>query len=238
MVLTVAECRLADEDVGTGGEVDQRRGRRSIAGIRHRAAVVVETHRVGRYRMHDAGGPDRERADVEAAIRVRPKVERLGHSRLWGQAIRRRHSLGRTGWPPDRDRPTTGARPVPPGHVETAQVETVIRMQMAEQYGVDVGDLGVALQYAECAVAEVEQEPSAVGLDQICRRGRVGARQRSRAAENGQSHRRTSTTAATSGPRKRRPNSANGRGSPVARNSCPGAGRSSSRIRPCCASTR
>ena len=95
--------------------------------------------------MHDPGGANCERADVEAAVRIRPKVERLAHSRLWRQAVRRRHSLGRADWPPDRDRPTTGARPVAPGHVETAQVETVIRMQMAEQYGVDVGHLGVAL---------------------------------------------------------------------------------------------
>ena len=66
-------------------------------------------------------------------------------------------------------------------------------MQVAEQDRVDVGDLCVALQYAQGAVAEVEQEPEAVGLDEVRRRGRVRARQRTRAAENGQSHRRTST---------------------------------------------
>ena len=84
-------------------------------GIRDGAALVVEAQREGRNRVHDRCGANLERADVEAARRIRPKVERLAHSRFWRQAIGRRHSLGRTGWPPDRDRRPSGLGPVAAG---------------------------------------------------------------------------------------------------------------------------
>ena len=47
----------------------------------------------------------------------------------------------------------------------------MIRVQVAEQDRVDVGDLCVALENAQGAVAEVEQEPDPVGLDEVGRRG-------------------------------------------------------------------
>jgi hypothetical protein len=45
----------------------------------------------------------------------------------------------------------------------------VIRVEMGEQDRGDVVEVGVLLQRPECPVAEVEEDASAVGLEEIAR---------------------------------------------------------------------
>ena len=212
----------------------QRRGRRRVAGVGDRRGRRA---RPGARRPVPDGrravGANLERADVEAAVRVRagsrtsrpfPVLEHRPYAVAIRSAVPAGPQTG-IGGPP-------AVGPVAPGDVETAQVEAVIGVQMAEQHSVDVGEVGMALQYAERAVAEVEQEPSAVGLDQVDDAGESGP---------GSDPEQPRTVSLTAGrPRRLRPP---GRGTvgPARRTDAgprwlgtraSGAGRSSSRISP------
>ena len=81
---------------------------------------------------------------------------------------------------------------VPPHHVEPADVEVVVRVQVADQHGVEPRRVDVALQRAERAAAEVEQHPPGAALvdalEQVAARRRLGAGERPRAADHGDVH--------------------------------------------------
>jgi hypothetical protein len=58
---------------------------------------------------------------------------------------------------------------VAPVDVEPADVGAVIRVEMGEQDRWDVVKVGVSLQRAECAVAEVKEDVGAVRFEEIAR---------------------------------------------------------------------
>ena len=68
------------------------------------------------------------------------------------------------------------------------QVQAVIAMQVGEDDRIEVEQPGVALQVADAAVAQVENEPEPVFLHKVGRAARVTPGKCSRAAEDGQEH--------------------------------------------------
>ena len=108
--------------------------------------------------MHHRHGFDRERTDLDR-LAVDVEVELLGHPRLRRQPVRRREPLRRTGRPPHRKPRLRSARVVAAQHVIAAEVQAVVGVQVGQEDRVHLQRVDVAVECAERAVAEVEQDP-------------------------------------------------------------------------------
>ena len=116
------------------------------------------------------------------------EVEFPGHARLIRQVVGAGKPAGGAARPPHRNpRPRT-IRVIALGHIETAEVEAVIGVQVREHDSVNVFEGDVLLQRAERSVSQVEDEPESLVLDEVARCRRVRSGKRTGAADHREAH--------------------------------------------------
>ena len=88
----------------------------------------------------------------------------------------------------DRDSGQPSGRVVGAEYLIGTHVKAMVRVQVAEADRVYLVKRAVALERAKRAVAEVEQQPESLGLDQVTRRRTIGAWEAARASHDRQIH--------------------------------------------------
>ena len=142
-------------------------------GVGDGLAVGGDAERVGLDRVRDPVHDDGERPDGPPAGREVAEVVDLAQRVLGPVLERAAQPLLRVLRAVDRQRRQRRVRVVAPGVGVGDQVEAVVAVQVTEQDRVDPEQADAGLQRAEGAVADVDQQPEAVGLEQV---GRAGAR--------------------------------------------------------------
>ncbi len=158
VVVAGAEGRLAQEQVGVGGDRVQRRGRSGVAAVGEHLAEGTEPQAVRRDGVVDLERLDQERPDRDR-LAVDAEGELLAHARLAGQVVGLREPLRRSLRPPDRD-PRLGARGVVLAQdVVARHVDAVVGVQVAQEHRVDLAaGRRTAAGDPERAVAQVQHQ--------------------------------------------------------------------------------
>ena len=132
------------------------------------------------------------------------------------------HPLGGAGGSPHGDPRLRTRRVVLAHHVVAAEVEAVVGVEVADEDGVDLERVGVAVQLAERAVAEVEQHPPGATLvlllEEVAARRGLRAVVGAGTADDREPHRSLPANwlaPSSSEPRNRRPIEAKSSGLPV-----------------------
>ena len=107
--------------------------------------------------MYDEPDGDLERAVLDGISSVGDEVELLVHPGVLVEVVGLRHPASRVLRAPHRDPRQRALRVVLAHHVVAAQVEAVVGVQVGEEDGVDGRGVGVPLEGAQGAVAEVQQ---------------------------------------------------------------------------------
>ena len=149
---------------------------------------MLQPHAVRLDRVVDPVDGDRERADREGA-----RLQAVELVDVLDRAVVRR-TRRRAGPARRRARTPAAAGSGPSGAYRRTTtyehgVEDVVAVQVGQEDRVRGVQPRVALEAGQRPGAEVDQEPEAVGLDEVGRAGRLGAGEAAGAAENGQSHR-------------------------------------------------
>ena len=118
----------------------------------------------------------RERARPRSSPAQVRKSNSSVHAGVERQVVGPRHPVGGAGRPPHGDPRLRPGGVVLAQHVVAGEVEAVVGVQVAEEDRVDRERVGVAVQRAERAAAEVEQDPPGAPLPgRRCGRPRAGS---------------------------------------------------------------
>ncbi len=159
--------------VGIAGKLYERRALSRVARIHDSMSARFDAQPIGLDGVIDTGRRHVEGTDAVLACDEVAKVELPRHAWLLCEVVGPGHALSRALRTPDRDGIARPLRVVALRHVEPAQVEAVIGMQVGEDDGVDVRQCHMALQHSQGPIAEVEHESEPVVLDQVAGRRRV-----------------------------------------------------------------
>ena len=180
--LALGEAGLCQQQIGAHGEACERVERTSVRRIDERFSPCSKANRVRLDRVRgadelDVEWPDRTVERVLECVDVielrRRDTERSCNAAAFGD---RRH---------DREHPHLGVARMPSHVRQRNEIEPVIAVQMAQVDRVDVIRVDEPLQGTQRSVAEVEQQPEAIVLDEVTRAGGFGTRMAARAADNG-----------------------------------------------------
>jgi hypothetical protein len=112
--------------------------------------------------MVDEGHFDAERTDLEAAGFDRPEVVDPVEGVVGPSFERAAQPFAGADRPEERELGLRSRRVVPAGVGVRDEVEAVVRVQVAEQDGIDLEEVAVPLQLAEGTVAGIDHHPEPV----------------------------------------------------------------------------
>src|SRR6185437_3376091 len=169
------ERGLAEHQVGAAGQPGERGRRAGVRRVGNRPAAGLDPEAERLDRVVHVRERDPERPDLPGPGVQRAEVEGPRHAHVLVQAVGLGHPVRGAGRAVHRDARAGPVRRVRLRHPVPAQVKTVIRVQVAQADGIDAGQRGVPLQRAEGAVAEIDEQPEALVLEQIGRSRAVRA---------------------------------------------------------------
>ena len=165
VVATFLVCCLAEEQVSAARSLDQALAQVGIARVReHGVTLAVIAGDAQRVRVL-RGVNHTERLHAEGTnlhgLTLSPGVvlELGAHARIRVQAVSRRKVLVNRGGTVQRNAALGPAARIPlDRHVQTGQVDAVVRVQVRNQNRVDIAQVDMALEHAEGAVAHVHDD--------------------------------------------------------------------------------
>ena len=189
VVATLLVGGLAQEQVGAARGLNQALAQVGITRVgENRVALAVVAGDAQGVRVlrgvHHTEGFHAERANLHGLALGPGVVLKLGaHARVGVQAVGRRKVLVNGGGAVERNTSLGPAARIPlDGHVQTGQVDAVVRVQVRDENRVDITQVDMALQHAEGAVAHVHDDaPGAAG--EVGRGEHVAAGRRDGAGE-------------------------------------------------------